>query len=127
MYSNRRENLISYAGHIRGPQGSVLGPILFLLYINDLPEIHSQASRFAADTAIYLVVNSKNDCKTLQKNLQKLEIREKNWEMDFNPGKCQVLHIFRSRYPIKHLYILHGQALKAVDHAKTKDLKSAVI
>ena len=90
------------------PQGSVLGPIL----------IHSQVRLFADNTAIYLTVDSKNDCKTLQQELQKLEAWEKNWEMDFNPSKCQVLHISRSRNPIKHSYILHGKVLQEVDHAK---------
>ena len=101
------------------PQGSVLGLILFLLYINDLPEqIHSKVRLFADDTAIYLTVDSKNNCKTLQQDLQKLEAWEKNWELDFNPSKCQVLHISRSRNPIKHPYIHHGQVLQEVDHAK---------
>ena len=40
------------------------------------------------------------------------------WEMDFNPSKCQVLHISRSKHPIKCSYTLHGQTLEVVDHAK---------
>ena len=47
---------------------------------------------------------------------------ESLWDMDFNPSKCQVLHISKSRHPAQHIYIyiymLHGQALEAMDHAK---------
>ena len=101
------------------PQGSVLGPILFLLYINDLPEnINSQVRLFADDTAVYLTVTSKNDSQALQQDLQKLEKWEKTWEMHFNPSKCQVLHITRTRNPLQTQYVLLGQVLKAVDHAK---------
>ena len=38
--------------------------------------------------------------------------------MDFNPSKCQVLHISNSRHPAQHIYMLHGQALESEDHAK---------
>ena len=39
-------------------------------------------------------------------------------DMDFNPSKCQVLHISKSRHPAQHIYMLHGQALETMDHAK---------
>ena len=113
------EKSVRNSGHIGGPQGSVLGPVLFLLYINDLPEnIHSETRLFADDRAVYLTINSKADCQTLQKDLHKLEIWEKYWEMESNPSKCQVLHITRARTPIRHQFVLYGQVLEAVDHAK---------
>ena len=40
------------------------------------------------------------------------------WDMDFNLSKCQVLHISKSRHPAQHIYMLHGQVLEAMDHAK---------
>ena len=101
------------------PQGSVLGPLLFLLYINDLPDtVTSQVRLFADDTAVYLAVTSMSECQTLQNDLLKLEEWEKSWDMEFNPNKCQVLHITRSRKPLRFPYQLHGQTLSPVKDAK---------
>ena len=101
------------------PQGSVLGPLLSLLYINDLPEnIQSQDRLFADDTAIYITINNHSDSDTLQQDLDTLQTWERLWDMDFNPSKCQVLHISKSRHPAQHINMLHGQALEAMDHAK---------
>ena len=77
------------------PQGSVLRPILFLLYINDLPKnLTSQVRLFSDDTAVYLTVTNKKDSQTLQQDLQKLEQLEKTWEMHFTPSKCQLSHAY---------------------------------
>ena len=101
------------------PQGSVLGPLLFLLYINDLPQnVQSQVRLFAGDTAVYLTVISSEDANTLQADLDTLQEWERTWDMEFNPSKCQVLHITRSRQPLQSQYTLHGQFLESVDSAK---------
>ena len=101
------------------PQGSVLGPILFLLYINDLPDnIQSNVRLFADDTAVYLAVQGQEDTDVIQNDLNILQEWEKAWDMEFNPSKCQVVHISRSRKPIKNNYTMHGQVLDSIDHAR---------
>ena len=101
------------------PQGSVLGPLLFLLHINDLPQnIQSQVRLFADDTAVYLTVTSLEDASILQSDLDTLEEWEWTWDMEFSPGKCQVLQLTRSRQPFQSQYTLHGQVLESVDSAK---------
>ncbi|KAK3086450.1 hypothetical protein FSP39_018586 [Pinctada imbricata] len=103
----------------RVPQGSVLGPILFLAYINDLPEnVTSQVRLFADDTVVYLTIQSDYDAQVLQHNLRKLEAWEALWDMNFNPSKCQVIHVSTSRYPIKSVYTLHGQVLETTSSAR---------
>ena len=101
------------------PQGSVLGPLLFLLYIIDLPQnIRSQVRLFADDTAVYLTVTSSEDANTLQADLDTLQEWERIWDTEFNPSKCQVLHITRARQPLQSQYTLHSQFLESVDSAK---------
>ena len=73
------------------PQGSALGPILFLAYINDLPEqVKSRVRLFADDTAtcMYLAISSTTEGQVLQTYLACLEQWEKMWDMQFNPSKC---------------------------------------
>ena len=101
------------------PQGSVLGPILFLLYINDLPDnIQSNVRLFADDTAVYLAVQGQEDTDIIQNDLNILQEWEKAWDMEFNPSKCQVVHISRSCKPIKNKYTMHRQVLDSIDHAR---------
>ena len=101
------------------PQGSVLGPILFLAYINDLPEqVRSRVRLFADDTAMYLALDKQADSETLQKDLEILENWEKLWDMSFYPSKCQVIHVTRRKTPLQTKYHLHGCVLESVPSAK---------
>ena len=101
------------------PQGSVIGPVLFLAYINDLPEgLQSKVRLFADDTVVYMTVSSPADAALLQKDLQRLEEWEDKWQLSFNSDKCNVLRVTRSTKQIDTEYTLHGQILKQLDSAK---------
>ena len=101
------------------PQGSVLGPILFLAYINDLPEhLRSIVRLFADDTAMYLCISNISEANILQEDLCRLEKWEEAWDMNFNPSKCQVLHVTRLKTSILSKYFVHNTELESVSAAK---------
>ena len=101
------------------PQGSVLGPSLFLFYINDLPNnLKSNVRLFADDTIVYIALKPKTNVNTLQNDLDKLIEWETKWKMEFHPQKCQTIHFSRNKTPIKQQYTPRGHSLESVDSAK---------
>ena len=78
------------------PQGSVLGPTLFLIYINDLPDVVENVVKlFADDTKIYSVVNNEHQQLRLQEDLDSLMNWSDTWLLRFNSSKCKHLHMGR--------------------------------
>jgi hypothetical protein len=103
------------------PQGSVLGPCLFLHYINDLPEgIGSSVRLFADDTIMYMTIANETDSQQLQSDLDKLGHWETLWQMVFHPDKCKVLTITNKHKNnrIKPNYTLNGHTLEHVTEAQ---------
>ena len=78
------------------PQGSVLGPILFVLYINDLPEVVSEGTwiyLFADDTKIFREIKSFDDKIILQNDVEELVKWSAKWLLKFHPDKCVYMSI----------------------------------
>ena len=82
------------------PQGSILGPVLFILYINNIfliyineldDSITSNVLKFADDTKLFRKVNTDGDKQHLQNDLDRLVKWSEKWQM-FNFGKCKCLH-----------------------------------
>ena len=72
------------------PQGFVSGPILFLIFINDLPDkIKSSVRLFADDCVLYKNINKLQYCLILQEDLDGLGLWEAEWQMKFSFAKCQ--------------------------------------
>jgi len=93
------------------PQGSVLGPILFLICINDLDNnISSDVLKFADDTTIYRTVTNLVDGQRLQKDLDTVGAWAVRWQMKFNVEKCKVLHYGRNSIGACQ-YNMYGQPL----------------
>ena len=110
------------------PQGSVLGPLLFLIYINDIDDcVGTHILKFADDTKIYSVVANQEDVVKLQDDLKNLCYWSREWLMLFNIAKCKVMHLGRNN--VKAEYEIDGTKLDEVDEERDlgvimqKDLK----
>ena len=91
------------------PQATVLGPVLFLVYINDLTEYlkSSQLRLFADESIIYKTIKSQKDCNSLQEDLDAAARWESDWPMAFHPDKC-TLTITNKKNHVKNNYLLHN-------------------
>jgi hypothetical protein len=99
------------------PQGSILGPLLFLLYINDMPASckNSSVALFADDAKCSRNIRSHGDCLMLQEDLDHLWLWSKVWLMSFNVDKCKVLSISRCQSKTSFPYNMNGCVLEHVD------------
>ena len=80
------------------PQGTVLAPVMFLVYINDMvEEVDSYISLFADDAKLLKRVENNTDCEMLQNDLNKIYEWSKRWEMEFNANKCKVMELGKSK------------------------------
>ena len=95
------------------PQGTVLGPLLFLAYINDLPfNVNSSVRLFADDCVLYREINSDADHLALQEDLNTLVSWQKIWQMSFNAKKCFVMRLTHARKVKTYSYKLQDSILQ---------------
>ena len=99
------------------PQGSVLGPLLFIIYINDIDiGLTSKLAKFADDTKLGINAADESAIQELQADLNKLGEWSSNWQMPFNVDKCKVMHIGYNNQNAR--YTLQGKEIQSVDQEK---------
>jgi len=99
------------------PQGSVLGPLLFTVFINDLDDdIKSLIKKFADDTKLMGRVKSTEEVNIIKEDLANLDRWSDLWQMKFNVDKCKVMHLGKQNYEVK--YQIKGTDLIVVKEEK---------
>ena len=100
-------------------QGSILGPLLFVVFINALPDIveaRTGTALYADDTKLHKTITCNRDCASLQHSLSNLNLWTMENNLRFNVSKCK--EITRKKNPIIHDYTLGSQNLTRVDSEK---------
>ena len=102
------------------PQGTVLGPLLFSLYINDISsDIESEIRLFADDCVCYREIKDEKDTMKLQRDIDRLGSWARKWGMRFQPVKCNMMQLTRKRIKKIHAsYTLEGTNLENVESIK---------
>ena len=97
------------------PQGTVLGPSMFLLFINDMQDdLVCTLRLFADDALLYHKITHNDDTLALQRDIDKLGLWADRWLMLFSPSKCYKMFVFRSRSPVVKDCTLYNQTLVAL-------------
>jgi len=92
--SNREQQAVLNSVTSGVPQGSVLGPVLFTMFVNDIPSIvSSPVYLFADDTKLFHVIKNRDDQLALQNDLNLLYNWSITWQLSFNKLKCKHLHL----------------------------------
>ena len=103
------------------PQGTVLGPLLFSLHINDImSDFESEIRLFADDCVCYREIKDMEDTLKLQKDIDRLNkgIWARKWGMRFQPVKCNMMQLTKKHNKIEASYTLEGTVLKNVESIK---------
>ena len=102
------------------PQGSILGPVLFLMFVNDMPDVlkSSFLVMYADDSKCYKTIKTMSDICDLQADLNLLCVWSDSNELYFQPTKCHNLRISRKKTSLPRVYNLNNTELKLV----TKEL-----
>ena len=105
------------------PQGTILGPLLFSLYINDISsDIESEIRLFADDCVCYMYLEFKDEEDTLklQRDIDRLGSWARKWGIRFQPVKCNMMQLTRKRIKKIHAsYTLEGTDLENVEALNT--------
>ena len=108
------------------PQGSVLGPILFVIYINDMPEcVDAVAYLFADDTKQYKEIKREEDSEKLQKDLDSLQKWSDTWLLKFHSNKCKVMTVSskKKRKEISNQYHLYDNLAQEIERQTSEGEK----
>ena len=101
------------------PQGTVLGPLLFLCFVNDIPDcVSSNIHLYADDILLYRTINVMDDCVKLQDDLNVLQQWEKRWQMHFNPSKCCYIRLSNKQHLLDYNYNIHNTVLQETNAIK---------
>ena len=111
-------------------QGSILGPLLFLVYIDDIPKCikhDSKVAIFADDSMLFKIIEKPSDKLALQQDRTQLSIWSDTWKMCLSIPKCKNLNISRKKIPTKREYHLNGSHWQQLAKLKTWTLLSPIL
>ncbi|CAF4921640.1 unnamed protein product [Pieris macdunnoughi] len=120
-----RKQYVEYAGYKSEPyytrsgvsQGSNLGPLLFIIMINDLPGVVRDATclLFADDLKLLIAIREEGDCERFQLDIDRVDEWSKKNKLFFNTSKCSIITFSRMKKPINFNYTLNNTVLKRMD------------
>ena len=130
-YLQNRTQRVVINGHMSSPcdvtsgvpQGSLIGPLLFILFVNDMPDIvnshgSSLCSMYADDAKIYRIVRTQDDCISLQTDINNVYKWCNTWKLKLNVGKCNVITFSNKKKLITYNYSIADSPLVRVHSIK---------